>query len=134
MLVLEEKFLEGRWWKYGAGLSALFVVLWVLMAKKYDPDLSLWLMFSRSYVVLATFVAAAFLPFVSGRLGSHLLFGFGITGFIVGTSVYFILALFPPTRQIVLLPYVAFVQFFVAFFGIGLVIEFGKYVYRKVNE
>lgn len=133
MLVLEEKFLERRWWKYGAALAALFIVLWVLMGKKYDPDISIWLMFSRSYVVVATFAVAAFLPFAAGRLGSKVLFGFGLAGFLIAGAVYFILALFPPTRQVVLLPFVAFVQFFVAFFGIGLVIEFGRYVYRKLT-
>ena len=78
---------------------------------------------------------AAFLPFIAGRLQFRRLFWFGIFGFIFGAAAYFTLSLLKVGLQTFsLLPFIAFSQLYVSFFGLGVIVEFGRYVFRKLLE
>jgi hypothetical protein len=134
VLVLEEKFLERNWWKYASGLAAVQILLWILLAKRYDPSTGILWMFRTGLFVWMTFAVAAFVPFVLGRLQLKHLFGWALAGYGLGAAAYFVLGLMPATRLVNLLPFAAFLQLFLVATGIGLVIEFGLYVYRKVLE
>lgn len=134
VLVLDKKPLEGVWWKYGAALAALHLTLWVVMGYRLHPDIELWALVSRSYVVYGAFAVAAFLPFALGRLGLMRAMWTGVAGWALAVCAYFLLALFEPTRRIPLLPFSSFLQIYSSLLVIGLVVELGRYVWRKVFE
>lgn len=135
VLVLDKKPLEGTWWKWGAGLAAAHLVAWIAVGYFLHDDITIWGLISRSYVVYGVFVAAAFTPFALGRLGLIRAMWTGVAGWALAAASYFLLVLFEPTRRIPLLPFSSFLQIFSSILVIGLVIELGRYVWRKVvNE
>ena len=134
MLEIEKKFLEGRWWKYGTGLAAAHLFLWILLGYKLNPGFSLVFLIKYSYVIYSIFILSAFLPFIFGRLQLKRLMWFALVGYLFGNVAYFLLALYEPTRRFALLPFVSFLQFVTAGISLGVVVELGRYVYLKVFE
>lgn len=126
--------LERRWWKYALGLVVLQLLLWVLLGYKLNPALDLGVVLRQGYLVYLTFIAAAILPFLAGRFQMRILMWFGLAGFVLADLAYFLLGLFEPARRMNLLPYAAFFQLYVTCFGLGVVFELGRYVYRKVRS
>lgn len=134
VLVVEKKFLEDHWWKYGLALFLLQLVFWVLLGYKINPTFSLWPALIDSRELLGLFLAMAFLPFVAGRLQLRRLFWFGFVGFFLGLAAYYTLSLLGTGERFNLLPFIGFMQVYVSCFGLGLVIELGAYVFRKLSE
>ncbi len=134
VLVLDAKFLEGVWWKYGLTLGIAKLGLWLALAYRWQPDLDWGLLLTQSSLVYICFFAAAFLPFVAGRLQMRLLFWFGLVGFFLAEAAYLFLVLAKFGRVMNLLPFVAFMQLFVTCFGLGVVVELGRYAYNKLME
>lgn len=134
MLVVEKKFLEEDWWLYPLGLFLLHTFFWTLLGYRLNPDFSFFPAIVESYVLLAVFLATAFLPFIVGRLQFRKLFWFGLTGFLLGLAAYYALSLMKVGLRFSLLPFIAFMQVYVTCFSIGLLIEFGRYVLRKLAE
>ncbi len=133
VLVVEKKFLESDWWRYGLALAIAKLILWVSLVYHAQAGLSLPLLW-QSRLVLGTFLVAAFLPFAVGRLQLRILFWFSLTGLFLGEAMYLFLILSKIGQAANLLPFIAFVQLYVTCFGLGLVIELGRYAYRKVFE
>src|SRR5437868_3423965 len=92
VLVIEKKFLEGAWWRYGLALAFGKLVLWVSLAYHTQASFS-WAMFWSSRLVLVSFLVAAFLPFAIGRLQLRIMFWFALTGFFLGEGIYLFLIL-----------------------------------------
>ncbi len=134
VLVLERKFLEGVWWKYGLMLGIAKLCLWLALAYRWQPDLDWGLLFAQSHLVFLSFFAAAFLPFAAGRLQWRALFWFGLCGFFLAEAAYLFLVLAKFGRAVNLLPFIAFMQLFVTCFGLGIVVELGRYAYDKLVE
>lgn len=134
MLEIEKKYLEGNWWKYGAGLAAMQLFLWILLGYKLNPGFSLLFLIKYSYVVYGIFILTAFLPFVFGRLQLKRLMWFALAGYFFGHVAYFLLALYEPTRRLALLPFASFLQFMTTGISLGIVVELGRYVYIKVFQ
>jgi hypothetical protein len=135
VLVIDPKPLEGRWWKFGAGLATAQLILWTLLGFKLNPDYDLLWALRVGYFVYGTFIVAAFLPFALGRIGLKRAMWGGAVGYIAAAIAYFLLGSFATVRQInALLPYAVFFQLCVTGLGIGLVVEFGRYVYLKLTE
>lgn len=136
VLVVEKKFLEGVWWKYGLGLFAFQMLCWFLLGFKLQVSFNILLALKNGVFIWVGWLLFSNLPFVLGRLGLRRLFWFGFIGFIVGDLAYFLLALYEPIRQLnSLLPFIGFAQMNTSFLSLGIVIELGGYVYRKVfNE
>lgn len=134
VLVLEEKFLERTWWRYALALFGVQMLCWFLLGYRINPQLDIRHILGSGGMIYGTFFVAAFLPFVVGRLQLRRLFWFGLVGFAVADVGYFTLALFEAVRRLNLLPFISFVQLYVTFFGLGIVIEFGRYVYHKLTE
>ncbi len=136
VLVVDKKFLEGVWWKYALTLAGLQIFCWVLLGYKLQPTYSLSGIISSGPLVPSTFVFFAFLPFVLGRLQLKTLWWCGLIGFALGDAAYFLLALHEPTRRLSggLLPFISFAQLNVSLLSLGIVIELGRYVYKKVFE
>ncbi|HTK59930.1 MAG TPA: hypothetical protein VL283_01865 [Candidatus Baltobacteraceae bacterium] len=134
VLVVEKKFLEEDWWKYPLALFLLQLTFWTLLGYRLNPHLGFFQRILGSYVVLFAFLATAFLPFVAGRLQFRTLFWSGFAGFLLGLAAYYALSLMKVGEQFNLLPFIAFMQVYVACFSLGLVIEFGRYVLRKLTE
>jgi hypothetical protein len=132
MLEIEKKYLEGRWWKYAAGVATAHLFLWVLLGYKLNPGFSLIILIKYGYVVLGIFILTAFLPFIFGRLQLKRLMWFALAGYLFGNVAYFLLALYEPTRRLALLPFASFLQFVTAGITLGVVVELGRYVYIKV--
>jgi len=134
-LEIPKKPFEGVWWKYGLALAGVQQLCWYLLAFRNAPDIKISFILQSSYVVYLSFIVGAFLPFVIGRLGLTRLMWPAFIGYLLGNAAYFILALYEPVRQLhVLLPFISYAQLYTAFLSIGLVIELGHYVYRKVFE
>ncbi|MEK7545946.1 MAG: hypothetical protein AAB554_02610 [Patescibacteria group bacterium] len=133
-LVVEKKFLEGDWWKYPLSLFMLHLFFWILLAYRNNPEFTLWRGMLVSYQVLGTFLAAAFLPFIAGRLQMRRLFWFGFIGFLLGLAGYYALSLLGMGNRFSLLPFIGFMQLYVSCFGLGVIVEFGRYVFRKLSE
>ncbi len=134
VLVLEKKFLEGAWWKYGLTLVAAKLMLWSALALHWDPG-SGWLkLFWQGRFVAGCFAVAAFLPFVVGRLQLRRLFWSSLVGFLLGEAAYLLLVFGQFGRKIPLLPFIAFLQVYMTCFGLGLIVELGRYVYLKLTE
>ena len=134
VLVLEEKFLERTWWKYGLAVFGVQMLCWLLLGYKINPQIDLLFVLRTGAMVYGTFFVAAFLPFAVGRLQLRRLFWFGLVGFAIADIGYFMLALFEPVRRLNLLPFISFVQIYVTFFGLGVILELGRYVYHKLTE
>lgn len=134
VLVLEKKFLEGDWWKYGLALAIGKIALWIALAYRWQPDLDWGIVLRQSNVVFLCFFAAAFLPFVAGRLQLRRLFWFALVGFFLAEAAYLFLIFAKFGRVMNLLPFIAFMQLYATCFGLGLVVELGRYAYRKLIE
>lgn len=134
VLVVEKKFLEGSWWAYPLALFLFHLLFWVLLGYKINPDFSLPGAFIISRTVLGGFLFAAFLPFIAGRLQLRKLFWFGFVGFLISLATYYALSLLGAGRRFSLLPFVGFMQVYVSCFGLGVIVEFGRYVLRKLEE
>lgn len=134
VLVVEKKFLEGVWWKYGLALGVAKVFFWLMLAYHWQPDLDLWLLLMRSNLVFLCFFVAAFLPFAAGRLNLRRLFWFSLIGFFVAEAAYLFLVFAKVGRLSNLLPFIAFMQLYATAFGLGTVVELGIYAYRKLTE
>ena len=133
VLVVPKKPLEGVWWKYALGLAAFQQLCWYLLGFKLNSDFSVLLTLQTSYIVYGVFIVGAVLPFVVGRLGFTRFMWASFIGYIVGNGAYFMLALFEPARQLNgLLPFISFAQIATTFVSLGVLIELGHYVYRKV--
>ena len=134
VLVVEKKFLEGEWWKYATALFLTQAFFWVLLGYRMNPNFTLLAAVQKSYFVYVSFLLTAFLPFIAGRLQFRKLFWFGFVGFVLAAAAYYALSLMKVGERFNLLPYIAFMQVFVACFSLGLLIEFGGYVFRKLAE
>ena len=132
--VIGLKPLTGVWWKYGLALSVSQLMVWYLLGYSFDPQISLTVVLKTGYVIYGSFIGLAFLPFIFGRLGFKRLMWFNLVGLFLGISAYYLLALFEPTRRFNLLPFISFLQLTFAGLSIGVVWEFGRYVYRKLRE
>jgi|GEM_PF-2201603 len=134
VLVVEKKFLEEDWWKYALALFLLHLLFWILLGYKINPAFSLGIALSRGITILALFLAAAFLPFIAGRLQMRRLFWFGFIGFLLALAAYYSLSLLGMGLRFSLLPFIGFMQVYVSCFGLGVIVEFGGYVFRKLSE
>ena len=134
VLVLEKKFLEGVWWQYGLALGIAKLVLWISLAYRWQPDLDWGALLRQSNLVFICFFVDAFLTFVYGRLQLRRLFWFSLSGFFLAEAGYLFLVFAKFGRVMNLLPFVAFMQLYVTFVGLGLVVELGRYAYLKLTE
>ena len=134
VLVLDKKPLEGVWWKWGVGLSGVQLLLWLLAGYRINPGLNVLQLITRTYIVYGAFIAAAFLPFVFGRLGLRRLMWACLVGWMLAGTGYFLLVLFEPTRRIALLPFISYLQLYSSAASIGLVLELGRIIWIKVFE
>ena len=134
VLVVEKKFLEGEWWKYALALFLLQVFFWVLMGYKINPNFELPGAFFVGVRLLTAFLVMASVPFIAGRLQLRSIFWFGLAGFLLGAAAYHGLSLFGAGRRFSLLPFIGFLQIYVSCFGLGVVVEFGRYVLKKLEE
>lgn len=134
VLVIERKFLEGTWWKYGLTLVVAKLGLWVALGYHWDPNLDLVQLFQQSLVVWAMFAVTAFLPFAAGRLQLRRLFWFGLVGFFIAEAAYLFLALERFGTRLPLLPFIAYLQLYTTCFSLGIVWELGRFAYVKLTE
>lgn len=134
VLVIEKKFLEGVWWKYGLALVAAKIGLWVALGYHWDPGLNVFQLFQQSGFVAFVFAFTAFLPFAAGRLQLRSLFWFGLIGFFIAEGAYLFLALQRFGTHLPLLPFIAYLQLYVTSFSIGIVWELGRFAYVKFTE
>lgn len=134
VLVVEKKFLEDDWWKYALALFLLQFGFWVLLGYRMNPKFTLIAALRTSQFVYLSFLFMAFLPFIAGRLQFRRLFWFGFCGFLLGLAAYYGLSLMKVGERFNLLPFIAFLQVYVACFSLGLLIEFGRYVMRKLFD
>ena len=133
-LVVEKKFLEAEWWKYATALFLLHILFWILLGYKINPTFTLKDALLNGQWVMSAFLVMAFLPFLAGRLQMRRLFWFGFVGFLLGAAAYHTLALLGLGKRFSLLPLIGFLQVYASCFGIGLIVELGGYVYRKLSE
>lgn len=134
VLVVEKKFLEGEWWKYPTALFLLQMLFWNLLGFRLNPDFAVVSAVRGSAFVVGAFLTTAFLPFIAGRLQMKRLFWFGFAGFLLGLAAYYTLSLMRVGLRFNLLPFIAFMQLYVSCFGLGVVVEFGRFVYLKLKE
>jgi hypothetical protein len=134
VLVIEKKFLEGTWWKYGLALAAGKLALWVALVFHRNPDFSAAQILQQYWLFYGTFAVSAFLPFVVGRLQMRRLFWCALSGFFIAEAAYLFLIFVGFGARFNLLPFIAYMQLYVTFFSLGLVIELGRFVYMKVME
>jgi hypothetical protein len=134
VLVIEKKFLEGVWWKYGLALAAAKIGMWVALGYHWEPGMDLLGLFRQGVPVWTMFAFCAFLPFALGRLQLRRLFWFALVGFFVAETAYLFLALARFGSVLPLLPLIAFLQLYVTFFSLGVVWELGRYAYLKLTE
>ena len=135
VLVIEKKFLEGTWWKYGLALAAAKLGLWIALAYHWNPDLSLaQLLRQDTLAFMLAFVLAAFLPFAAGRLQLRRLFWCSLAGFFIAEAAYLFMILVGFGARFNLLPFIAYLQLYVTAFSLGLVVELGRFVYLKLME
>jgi len=134
VLVVEKKFLEDDWWKYATALFLLQVLFWVLLGYRISPDFSAGRGLLESYLLIAIFAGAIFLPFVGGRLQFRRFFWFGFVGLLLAFAAYYALSLLGLGKTYSLLPFVGFMQVYVSGVGLGAIVEFGGYVLRKLEE
>ncbi len=134
VLVVEKKFLEDDWWKYALALFLLQMAFWMLLGYRMNPRFTFIAAIQSSYFVYTSFLITAFLPFVAGRLQFKTLFWLGFVGYLLGLAAYYALSLMKVGERFNLLPFIAFLQVFIACFSLGLLIEFGRYVVRKLEE
>jgi len=132
-LEIEKTFLEGTWWKYGLALVVAKLALWIALAYHWTPDLDWGLLLRNSGLIYGTFIVTAFLPFVAGRLQLRRLFWSSLIGFFLAETAYLFLALGGFGHVFELLPFVSYLQLYSTLFGLGVVIELGSFVYRKVT-
>jgi hypothetical protein len=133
-LVIEKKFLEAHWWKYGLGLIAAELGLWITLGYHWNPGMPIGEMLSRGQFVIAVFAFTAFFPFALGRLQLRQLFWFGLSGFLLGEASYLFLILAEFGKHFQLLPFIAFLQIYSTVFCLGIVVETGRFVYLKLAE
>ena len=135
-IVFEKKFLEKVWWKYGLGLGAAQIFGWVMLGYVLQGKIDIVDDFTRGQMVWTGWLVFSMMPFAMGRLGLRRMFWCGIIGFALGDLAYVLLAFFTPIRVMIggLLPFIAFSQINVGFLTFGGIIEFGRYVYRRVFE
>jgi hypothetical protein len=135
VLVLDKKPFEKSWWKFGLGLSAAQMVLWCLFGFRVIPAFDLLHELQSGYFAYVSFIIFAFLPFAAARLGLKRLYWCSLAGYILADAAYFLLAAYEPVRRLnPVLPAIGFVQLAMMLFMVGLVVEFGRYVYKKVVE
>jgi hypothetical protein len=135
-LVLEEKPFKGTWWKWALGLTVVQNLFWwVISWTVYPKGFTLLLAYRVGWVIWGSWIIFSWIPFVVGRLGLKTLMWCGLTGFLIGDLVYASLNFFEPVRRLyALLPFTGFVQANLTLLSLGVIIEFGRYVYRKVFE
>lgn len=133
-IVVEKKFLERSWWKYGLALVVAQLALWVALGFHWDPGMDVLRLFRISWLVSCVFAFTAFLPFVAGRLQLRQMFWFGLSGFLIAESAYMFLALGRFGARIPLLPFIAYLQLYSTVFGLGIVVETGRFVYLKLVD
>jgi hypothetical protein len=133
-LIVEKKFLEGTWWKYGLLLVAAKLALWVALAYHWNPQLDWNLTIHGASIVYSTFAVTAFLPFVFGRLQMRRLFWFSLAGFFAGEAAYLFLGLARFGTVINLLPFIAYMQLYASLFGLGLIAETGRFAWVKLTQ
>jgi hypothetical protein len=135
-LILEAKPLKGTWWKWALGLTIFQNVFWwVISWTIYPKGFTLFLAYRYGWPIWGSLVIFSWVSFVVGRLGLKTLMWFGLTGLIIGDLVYASLSFFEPVRRLyALLPFTGFVQANLTLLSLGVLVEFGSYVYRRVFE
>lgn len=133
-LETERKFLEGTWWIWPLGLFLLHLLFWALLGWRLNPAFSFWSGLWASRQIMSMFLAAAFLPFIAARFGLKRLFWAGVVGLALGFATYYGLSLLGFGSKYSLLPFISFMQMYISCIGLGVVVEFGRYVFRKVTE
>ena len=134
VLVVEKKFLEEDWWKYALAIFLLQLLFWILLGYKINPTFTLKDAALNGRWIMGIFLFCALLPFTAGRLQLRSLFWFVFVGYLLSSSAYFTLALLGVGKTNPLLPIVGFLQVFVSCFGLGLIVELGRHVFRKLFE
>jgi hypothetical protein len=137
VLVVENKKMEGVWWKYGVMFALLHVIPWCLVGYKFDPEWNLFRYLAAGWQLMTLFAIGAFLPFTAMRLGWSRIFWTGLIGYVLGVFSYYILIFFEPLRALpnfAILPSTAWFQLDVLFVSLGVILEFGRYVLKKVYE
>lgn len=134
VLVIEKKFLEGSWWKYGLAVVLAKLGVWIALGYHWNPDLNLFELLRVSTVVIIVFAVTAFLPFVVGRLQLRRLFWFSLVGFFIAETAYMYMALMRFGSLIPLLPFIAYLQLYISCFGLGVIVEMGRFVFLKLAE
>jgi hypothetical protein len=134
-LILEKKPLQGTWWKWALALTVVQNVFWWIIGWTINPTFTLLSAYRDGWFVWGGWIIFSWVALTAGRLGLKTLMWLGLTGFVIGDLAYATLAFYEPVRRLYsLLPYTAFIQLNFAFLSLGLLIEFGRYVYRKVFE
>lgn len=135
VLVLEQKPLTGTWWKWALGLTVAQNVFWWIIGWTVNPSFGLLHAYATGWFVWGGWIVFSWLAIIAGRLGARTLMWTGLIGFLLGDVAYATLAFYEPIRRLYsLLPFTAFVQLNLIFLALGVVIEFGRFVYRKVFE
>ena len=134
-LILEKKPLQGTWWKYALALTLVQNLFWCVLGWVINPAFTLYLGYRYGWFVWGGWIIFSWLAFIVGRLGFKTVMWFGLAGFLVGDLAYATMAFYEPIRRLNdLLPYTGFVQANLAFLSLGILVEFGQYVYRRVFE
>lgn len=126
--------LEGRWWKFGLAFAVIQVFLWLMLGFRMNPTFTLGTAFAAGQFVYGMFIFMSFLPFGLARLGYQRMMWFTLVGVLLGMAAYYLLALFEPTRRFNLLPFISYLQLAFAGITLGLLWEFGRWVFRKLKE
>lgn len=130
----DPKPLQGRWWKYGLVFAVVQVGLWLLLGFRLNPEFSFSYAFRIGFAVYGMFIFLSFLPFILGRMGLTRMMWFVAVGVLSGMAVYYLLALYEPTRRFNLLPFISYLQFSFAGISLGFLWEFGRWVFKKLKE
>lgn len=139
-LLLEEKPLKGTWWKWGLALMVAQNIFWCLLAWKVLPTFNIVDIYAKGWFVWIGWIIFSWLAIIAGRLGLKTLMWSGLIGFVIGDLAYGVSILYEPLRLLsatsgyTLLAFTAFIQANLTFLSLGILIEFGRYVYRRVFE
>lgn len=125
---------KGRWWKFGLAFAVIQVVGWVVSGNSITPEFTFMNALTRGYTFYLTFIAFSFLPFLAARFGFRAFMWFSVVCTSLAIVAFHILLHFGPITQFPLLPFASYLQLVSAGVSLGILWEFGKWVFRKVRE